>query len=127
MKGIDEAIANLGKVGASVKDERISENAMAALEPVAEDARRLAPKDTHELADNIVISPEVRGVNGNVRRNGAVYVGPVGAAVDHAWFVEVGTVKMRAQPYIAPAVHENQELVFDILGSGIGNDMLTAF
>lgn len=126
LDGVEEALANLRRVIAPVNGDTISDHAVAALEPVAADARRLAPKDTHELADSIVVSKTVRGVNGNVRRNGNVFVGPIGSEVEHAWFMEVGTVHMRAQPYLAPAIHENRELVFDILGSNIGNDMLTA-
>lgn len=124
LRGVDEALANLKKVTAPVNNERLGDNAMAALEPVAEDARRLAPVDEGELRDSIIVSDRVFGVNGNANRNGAVYIGPFGAPVEHAWFVEVGTVKMRAQPYLTPAIHENRELVFDILGKKTGNDML---
>lgn len=124
LRGVDDAMANLKKVTDPVNNDHIGDNAMAALEPVAEDARRLAPVDRGELRDSIIVSDRVFGVNGSANRNGAVYIGPFGAPVEHAWFVEVGTVKMRAQPYIAPAVHENRELVFDILGEKIGNDML---
>lgn len=122
--GVDEALANIRKVSAPVNDNRIGENAAAALEPVAEDARRLAPVDHGDLRESIGITASLTEQNQFDGR--AVFVGPLGANVFYAAFIELGTVKMRAQPFLAPAVHENRELVFDVLGSLVGYDMIGA-
>ena len=124
LTGVKEAISNLRAVVAPVNDRRIGENSVAALEPVAEDARRLAPVDDGDLRDSISISGSVVGQNQFDGR--AVFVGPLMGNVFYAGFIEWGTVKMRAQPFLAPAVHENRDLVFDILGSLVGQDMIGA-
>lgn len=122
--GVEEALANLRKTAAPVNDVRIGENAAAALEPVAEDARRLAPVDDGDLRDSIGIATSL--TEQNEFDGKAVFVGPLGANVFYAGFIELGTVKMRAQPFLAPALHENRELVFDVLGSLVGHDMIGA-
>lgn len=124
LKGVEEALASLRAVVAPVNDQRIGENAAVALEPVAEDARRLAPVDDGDLRDSIVVSRSL--AEPNAFDGKAVFVGPLMGNVFYAGFLELGTVKMRAQPFLAPAVHENRELVFDILGSLVGYDMIGA-
>lgn len=58
---------------------------------IATDARGRAPVDTGELRDSIA----GRVINQNA--------GEVVATADHASYVEYGTVKMPAQPYLHPA------------------------
>lgn len=122
--GFREAVSNLRAVAEPVNDRRIGDNAAAALEPVAEDARRLAPVDHGDLRQSIGIAGSL--ADGNIFDGKAVFVGPLTGDVFYAGFIELGTVKMRAQPFLAPAVHENRELVFDILGGLIGADMIGA-
>jgi len=124
LRGIDEALGNLRAVVAPVNDKRIGENAAAALQPVVEDAKRLAPVEDGDLRDSIGVATSLAEPN---RFDGkAVFVGPLTGDIFYAAFVELGTVKMRARPYLAPAMHENRDLVFEILGENIGNDMLGA-
>lgn len=61
-------------------------------EQVAEIARKLAPRDTGELINSISIEAQ-EGEDG-----WEVVVG-----ADHGIFVELGTSKMAAQPYLTPA------------------------
>lgn len=42
----------------------------------------------------------------------------IGTNVEYAPFVEFGTIKMNAQPYLRPALLENKEAIRKILGSG---------
>lgn len=127
LTGVEDAIAALRRAVAPVNDERIGENAMAALEPIAEEARRLVPVDSGDLRDSIAISNTLADGGANGR---AVYVGPVragdGKNVFYAHFIEFGTIKMRAYPFLAPAVFKHRELVFDVLAVRIGDDMVRA-
>lgn len=62
----------------------------AAADAAAEEARRLAPVDSGELAESI-----------RTRKHGAGYRVEVTAA--HAGFVEFGTEDTRPQPFVRPA------------------------
>ena len=121
--GFEEAIGRLHRAVAPVNDRRIGENAAAALEPVAEDARRLVQVDDGTLRASITVGAEFRGSGSDGQY---AWVGPLssgGTNAFYAHFLEFGTVKMRAYPFMAPAVHQNRELVFDILGEHIGKDI----
>ena len=126
--GIDEALDAVRRVVRPVNDERIGENAAAALEPVAEDARRLVPVESGDLRDTIRVSVEYSGEGYTDGR--MVVVGPLAAGdarhVFYAHFLEFGTITMRAQPFFGPAIAKHQELVFDVLGKRIGQDMIGA-
>lgn len=65
---------------------------------IARRAQRLVPKDTWALHDTINASTELRG--GSVTTE----IGAGGGDVDYAMFVEQGTSRMRAQPYLRPAM-----------------------
>lgn len=125
--GLTDALDNLRRAVAPVNDRRIGENAAAALEPVAEEARRLVPQDSGDLHDTIGIANELAdfGTSGP-----GVYVGVLRAGGDrhvfYGHFIEFGTVTQRAQPFLAPAVFKYQDLVFDVLGVKIGEDMMGA-
>lgn len=130
LTGIDEAKANLQRLVAPVNDDRVSDHAVAALEPVAEMARNLAPVDSGDLRDSIVVSTNIKAEGTDGR---SVQVGPLGAGassgaedVFYAHFLEYGTVFQRAQPFMAPAVHYHRELIFDTLAMRIAKDMTGA-
>ena len=127
LTGIEDAIAALRRAVAPVNDKRIGENAAAALEPIAEEARRLVPVESGDLRDSIAVSTEVAGYGAASR---TVYVGPLRAGgssdVFYAHFIEFGTATQRAQPFLAPAVFKYRELVFEVLGVKIGGDMVGA-
>lgn len=63
-------------------------------ERVAQSARELCPVDTGALRDSIEVS---------VQGNSAV----VSANTDYAAYVEFGTSKMPARPYLVPALIQN--------------------
>lgn len=125
ISGFDEAAANIVKVKDSVQGPFMTDAAIAAMQPVLEDARRLIPVDQGEARDSLGISD--RAVGGVARRGGTVYFGPLAGTVLHVFFLEFGTVKMRAQPSIIPAVEANQDLVFDILGDDVGRQIEQSF
>lgn len=125
--GIEEAIISLRRVLAPVNDQRISENAAVALEPVAEEARRLVPVESGDLRDTIGVSNELA----DSRTDGkVVYVGVLRAGdnrhVFYAHFIEFGTVTQRAQPFLAPALYKYSDLVFDVLAVRVSQDIARA-
>ncbi|MEL6707615.1 MAG: HK97-gp10 family putative phage morphogenesis protein [Pseudomonadota bacterium] len=125
--GIPEAIANLHRAVAPVNDQRIGENAATALEPIAEEARRLVPRDSGDLRDTIGVANELADFGSNGK---GVYVGVLRAGADrhvfYAHFIEFGTVTQRASPFLVPAVTKHQDLVLEVLGVSIGQNMIGA-
>lgn len=128
LSGIPEALDNLKRVVAPVNDRRIGENAAAALEPIAEEARRLVPRDSGDLYDTIGVSNELAdfGTRGVGIAVGVLRAGGRDAHVFYAHFIEFGTVTSRAQPFLAPAVFKHADLVLKVLGVKIGQDMIGA-
>ncbi|TXC73964.1 hypothetical protein FSZ31_04380 [Sphingorhabdus soli] len=126
LSGIEEAIANIRTVGAAVNDDSVGESALAALEPVAEDARSLAPVESGDLRDSIVVSLTLPDGGEAYFDGRAAFVGPLTSSQFYAWFVEMGTVKMRAEPFLLPAIDANEALVFEVLGAGVGQTIMTA-
>ena len=127
ISGVSQAQSNLKRAIAPVNDQRIGENAQAALEPIAEEARRLVPRDSGDLYDTIAVSNELAdfGSDGMGIAVGVLRAGS-DASVFYAHFIENGTVTSRAQPFLAPAVFLHQDLALEVLGVSIGQDMIEA-
>lgn len=75
---------------------------------IAEKARNYAPVDTGALRGSIEAVSTVAGKEAEVR---------VGA--EYGRFVEFGTYKMEAQPFLSPAVAEEKEAFFAAVGKGL--------
>lgn len=75
---------------------------------IALKAKEFAPKKTGFLAASIIAVSISAGKEAEIQ---------VGA--DYGLFVEVGTYKMPARPYLAPAVSMYQEQFFNDVGSGL--------
>jgi len=65
---------------------------------VERDAKKLCPVDTGRLRSSI--THEIEGLTGRVGTN-----------VEYARHVELGTHKMAAQPYLRPALHQNEKAI----------------
>lgn len=80
-----------------------------------------------EMGNNVCASAKAKCPvrTGNLRDSLEVQAGDgyvdVGTAVDYGKYVELGTCKMRAQPYLMPALQENQNGFGEILQRHIGN------
>lgn len=65
-------------------------------------AKQVAPKRTGYMANNILVEP--------VKKTATSVTGTVNAKADYSSFVEFGTYKMSAEPFIRPAVSAAQSL-----------------
>lgn len=91
LSGGEDALANLRSIEEAVTDEGLQDEGLKVLEPVAEDARRLAPVDEGVLRDSIQTTIFEDGSVGVIIRDWKGH------------FFEFGTVKMRATPMLIPA------------------------
>ncbi|KRL45119.1 head to tail joining protein [Lacticaseibacillus manihotivorans DSM 13343 = JCM 12514] len=91
--------------------EELGANAGAAIEAadsamktttgkVQAQAKHIAPKRTGFMANNILVEP--------VKKTATSVTGTVDAKADYSSFVEFGTYKMAAEPFIRPAVSAAQ-------------------
>lgn len=85
---------NLGSVAVSAATDEILTR---IAEEIAQDAKRFAPVDTGFLRSSIQATPAENG-KATVRA-GAPYAG----------FVEMGTSRMRARPYLRPAAWKRRD------------------
>jgi HK97 gp10 family phage protein len=74
-------------------------------EMVEETAKRLVPVDTGNLRESIHAEPHLEGGMGTVR------VGVSHEDAHYAPYVEFGTRRMVARPYLRPAIAENRDKI----------------
>lgn len=91
---------------AEIMEEMISEAIAAGAETVAEQARSVCPVDTGALRDSITVT-----------QNGAA--AEISANTDYAAFVEFGTSKMAAQPYLVPSLLGNENAILAAIAAAI--------
>jgi HK97 gp10 family phage protein len=106
--------AKLSLLRASLPDAEEAKMKRIVLQ-IERDAKSIVPVDTGNLRASI----ESRVI----RNNDGGITGVVGTNTDYAAFVEFGTSKMGAQPYLRPAVEQNRETVRELLGEGFGETM----
>ncbi len=122
--GVDDAVANMRRVAASVGDEEMTRAGLIALEPIAETARELAPARRGILRDSIVVVDNIPEAPAEYNRR-AVFVGPLLPSGFHGGFVELGTVNMPAEAFLGPATDAREGDVFEILGEELGRAILS--
>lgn len=96
LSGADAALAKIRAYGAKKRGEFEAIIATSALE-IESDAKALAPVDSGRLRASIRANFENR------------LKVTVGTPVEYAPFVEFGTVRQRAQPFLIPAIEANRE------------------
>jgi HK97 gp10 family phage protein len=90
----DEGVTRVQAASDSVCMEKI-------VEPMADDMRTYVPVLTGDLKRTIrIYGPDILGPG-----HFQIWVGDVAGDVDYHLYVEFGTSKMDAQPYIRPAVY----------------------
>lgn len=100
VKGISQVIVNLSRWGDNVLKEIVN-GAEAVQAKVINDAQAIVPVDTGNL-------------QGSIREGGIIIEDDnvraiVVANAEYASYVEFGTVKMRAQPYMVPSLLGNMD------------------
>lgn len=97
---------------------------LRALTQAAEPIRRAAAAGVNRsevnhphLKDHIVVSPAKSGHS----REPAVGIGPATELAHRAFFLEYGTVKMSARPFLRPALDANAQKVIAAVGQELLN------
>ena len=126
LKKIDEALGQLGKATGRNVMRRV---ALKRLEPMAEEARRLAPIEDTDLRDSIAVSTKLAGyarrLNRRSKSEAEAHMGPAGAggkkAPPQGSLQEFGTKNHPPQPFMRPAWDGGK----DALLEGIADDFWT--
>ena len=96
---VEKLLSEMGDAAGEVLDKAAMEGAQIVLD----DAKNKVPVDTGRLRDSLVLkkskvkNAKVRGQYYVTKKSGAEHFAPV----------ELGTSKMKAQPFLRPAVDEN--------------------
>ena len=99
--GLDKLIEELGATaGATI--EAASSAMKTTTGKVQAQAKQIAPKRTGFMANNILVE--------QVKKTATSVTGTVNAKADYSSFVEFGTYKMAAEPFIRPAVSAGQSV-----------------
>lgn len=125
---LDKALSELPKATAKNVLRRIAKGALA---PMADNAQRLAPRDTGDLQVSIVVSekrtrrakqaPKRQKVNGKWRSDPSTGIemamGPASGkgVLNYATFREFGRVNQAAHPYMRPAWNGGAEGALDYI------------
>lgn len=86
--------------------ESVSEAVRKGAEAVAENARNICPVDTGTLKNSIAVAYE--GGRAEISAN-----------TDYAAYVEFGTSKMSAQPFLVPSLLGNESAVLDAIAGAL--------
>lgn len=97
--GLDSLMEQLGTTAAATIEAAASAMKTTTGQ-VQATAKQVAPKRTGYMANNISVEP--------VKKTATSVTGTVNAKADYSSFVEFGTYKMSAEPFIRPAVSAAQ-------------------
>lgn len=103
LDGVDELDSKLRRLADRASGNIVKEAATAGAEVIAEEAQRLAPKDTGLLSESIDEQPKRLQVG-----RAQIDIGPS----REAWYgqlLEKGTSKMPAKPFLRPAFDSQKE------------------
>lgn len=96
MNGFNNLINKLKRAIPEVAEDTVKTSVMK----IEADARENCPVDTGRLRDSI---------NSRIEQQGDDITGIVSTDVEYAGYVEYGTSKMSAQPYMTPAFNDNKD------------------
>lgn len=119
--GLSALQAQLVDLGAELGQKALAQAARKAFKPVLETAKRLVPRDTGDLAEAIKLSVKKPGSGDAVvvvgLRIGRGKISAPGKLPPSArWhFIELGTVKLAAHPFLRPALDGNATAVLEQL------------
>lgn len=120
LEGADELIAGLYKLGERIAKAAESRALKEGGEILRQEMYGRAPEGkTGKLKESITVS-RVKSKDDGVRY---VEVGPSKETAWRAKFIEYGTVKMRAKPFMAPAVEAKQKEVYAKIAEVLRNEL----
>ena len=99
--GLDKLMEELGATAGATIEAAASAMKTTTGQAQAQ-AKQIAPKRTGFMANNILVEP--------VKKTATSVTGTVNAKADYSSFVEFGTYKMSAEPFMRPAVSAAQSL-----------------
>lgn len=124
LQGLEGLKAQLEELKAEAAAKALRRAARVAFAPVLATAKALVPVDTGLTRDHITIVTQKGGDRDTVVRvglkirafKGAAKLGRKTASPHWRWrFIELGTVKMAAHPFLRPALDQNAQHVLDLL------------
>lgn len=101
--GIDKLRRRLAELDKNVRSELMTEALLAAAEPVRAQAEASAPRRRGVLAVNVVKEVDEKEEKGTVK------VGPRTRDAFYGYFIELGTSKMAAKPFLRPAIESQRK------------------
>lgn len=111
--GVDNLRRELGRLPGAIRN--VSRKAMQlAVGLIHRHAATIVPVRTGRLKNSLFWDADYE-------RQGNTIVGAVGTNVEYAPYVEFGTRRMSARPYLRPAVENNANAINSIFASEIGN------
>lgn len=117
IKGADELIKNLGKIGKNPSRRALGKATQAGAEPIVRRQKELAPVDTGRLRDSIRSKFAYRSssrVTVEISSNMKLDPGK-SSWHTHDFYQEFGTSQHPAQPFARPAADEKKELAVEIV------------
>lgn len=107
VEGIEDLMARINSLGESIATRTENKALREGAKVLQKGISKRAPRDTGDLAENIVIS--------GVKQSEAGKYIEVGPDKKHFYglFHEFGTVKMPAQPFMGPALEEEEKAVMN--------------
>lgn len=97
---------SLSDIAAGI-EAAVAEAVAAGAETAADNARGVCPVDTGTLRDSIAVTQS--GTSAQISAN-----------TDYAAYVEFGTSKMAAQPYLVPSLLGNENAIISAIAASLG-------
>lgn len=130
LEGFRELERALNELPKSTGKNVLRRVAKGALQPMAEKARSLAPKDKGDLAGSIQVSEKrtkrVARINRFDKNTGIeMAMGPVsgGGVLNYATFAEFGTNDTRATPYMRPSWDSGKDNALEYIKANLGREI----
>lgn len=121
VEGLSDLVKSLTKLPDAVRDKAVNDGTLEGAKVIQRAAITNAPKKTGKLSRNIVVRK-----NRKTRYDSehSVVIRKIGKAVNsknayYGIFVEYGTSKMPAQPFMRPAFEGNKEIAVSVLAGHI--------
>lgn len=104
VEGLDQLLARLRGLPTELQQKVLGTAVRKAIVPMRDRAVSMAPRRTGKLAAAIIIARDRKPQLQNLAARYVVFVKYTGAAAAKYWrFLEFGTSKMAAQPFMRPA------------------------